>query len=270
MYIQNLKELKPLIHCITNYVTVNDVANAIIACGASPIMADDINEVSEIVAISNALVINLGTLNERTIESMRVAIKEANRLDKVIVLDPVGVGATKFRRDIAGEFLRDYKFSVIKGNLSEIKTLAGFDTISKGVDVSLTDESDSLQSRVEVARNLAYKTDAIVVITGEIDVISSSTNSYICKNGNSMMSEFSGSGCILAGIIASFVASNLDTPLEATVMAVCCSGVAGDLARQQNILSSVGNMTFKTNLIDEIYKMSDSKMKSLAKFEEIV
>lgn len=270
MYVQNLRTKKPLVHCITNYVTVNDVANAIIACGGSPIMADDKNEVAEIVKISDALVINIGTLNERTIESMDIAIKEANLLDKIVVFDPVGASVSKFRRDLVTRFLKEYKFSVIKGNLSEIKFIAGFNSTSKGVDADINDIKDSLDDQILVAKNLAKSLNSIVVITGEVDIISDSNTSFTCKNGNPMMGEFSGSGCLLTGIIAAFVSANKDEALRATLAAVCCSGIAGDLAKHKNVLSEVGNMTFKLNLIDEIYKMSDDKIKSLAKFEEFM
>ncbi|QKF65302.1 hydroxyethylthiazole kinase [Campylobacter corcagiensis] len=269
MFVQNLRAKNPLIHCITNYVTVNDVANAIIACGASPIMADDINEVAEITKISDALVINLGTLNERTVKSMKASLKQANLDDKITVLDPVGASVSKFRSSVAKELLKEFRFSVIKGNLSEIKFLNDLKSSSKGVDISDKDKDESLENIAFIARNLATKTGAIIVITGQTDIISDENTTYICKNGNSMMAEFSGSGCILAGLIAAFVCANKDMPLKAALMAVCCNGVAGDLAKQKNVLTKVGNMTFKQNLIDEIYKMSDDKIEDLAKFEEI-
>lgn len=269
MFIQNLRTKSPLVHCITNYVTVNDVANAIIACGASPIMADDINEVCEITKMCDALVINLGTLNERTTKSMKASLKEANLGGKVTVLDPVGASVSKFRSNITKELLKEFKFSVIKGNLSEIKFLNDFSGHSKGVDISDEDRDESLENIALIAKDLALKTGAIIVITGPTDIISDENKTYACKNGNSMMGEFSGSGCILAGIIAAFVCANKDEPLKAALAAICCNGVAGDLAKQKNVLTKVGNMTFKQNLIDEIYKMSDEKIKDLAKFEEI-
>ncbi|NLY04343.1 MAG: hydroxyethylthiazole kinase [Campylobacter sp.] len=271
MYIKNIRSKNPLIHCITNYVTAVDVANALIACGASPVMADAVEEVAEVVALSDALVINIGTLDEKSVVSMHAAIKEANRLCKIVVLDPVGVSISKFRQNSIKEFLLNYKFSVIKGNLSEIKFLAGEDSISKGVDASLSDIKDSIDERVKIAQNLAQKTDAIVVITGEIDIISDKNRSYICKNGNAMMSQFTGSGCILSGLIAAFLAGNKDITgkdLEVVSAAVSCEAIAGDLAKQRNILSKMGNMTFKTNLIDEIYLMNDDKFNNFVKFEK--
>ena len=130
-YLNNLKQKNPLIHCITNYVTVNDVANSLIAIGASPVMADEPSESGEITAISNGLLINLGTLNLNTIKAMQNSIKMANSLNLPVVLDPVGVGASTLRNETAINFLKEYKFSIIKGNISEIKFLNGEKKYSK-------------------------------------------------------------------------------------------------------------------------------------------
>ncbi|HWT27027.1 MAG TPA: hydroxyethylthiazole kinase, partial [Mobilitalea sp.] len=121
--IEKIREKSPLVHCITNYVTVNDCANILLACGASPIMADDRLEVEEITSISNALVINIGTLNERTVDSMLAAGRKANELNHPVILDPVGAGASRLRTDTVKRLLSEVKFSVIRGNISEIKAV---------------------------------------------------------------------------------------------------------------------------------------------------
>lgn len=268
-YLSNLKEKNPLIHCITNYVTVNDVANSLIAIGASPVMADEPSESGEITAISNGLLINLGTLNLNTIKAMQNSIKIANFLNLPVVLDPVGVGASTLRNETAINFLKEYKFSIIKGNISEIKFLNGEKSIAKGVDASLKDLNDDILNRVNLAKELSIKTDAAIVITGKIDVVAFENEAYLLKNGSSLMGKFSGSGCILGGICAAFLASNTN-PLKSAIMGVLTECIAGELVRGKNVLSDMGSMKFKNGLIDEIYLIDDKKIQDLAKIEKVI
>lgn len=268
-YLNNLKQKTPLIHCITNYVTVNDVANSLIAIGASPVMADEPSESGEITAISNGLLINLGTLNLNTIKAMQNSIKMANSLNLPVVLDPVGVGASTLRNETAINFLKEYKFSIIKGNISEIKFLNGEKSIAKGVDASLKDLNDDILNRVNLAKELSIKTDAAIVITGKIDVVAFKNEAYLLKNGSSLMGKFSGSGCILGGICAAFLASNTN-PLKSAIMGVLAECIAGELVRGKNVLSDMGSMKFKNGLIDEIYLIDDKKIQDLAKIEKVV
>lgn len=268
-YLNNLKQKNPLIHCITNYVTVNDVANSLIAIGASPVMADEPSESGEITAISNGLLINLGTLNLNTIKAMQNSIKMANSLNLPVVLDPVGVGASTLRNETAINFLKEYKFSIIKGNISEIKFLNGEKSIAKGVDASLKDLNDDILNRVNLAKELSIKTDAAIVITGKIDVVAFKNEAYLLKNGSSLMGKFSGSGCILGGICAAFLASNTN-PLKSAIMGVLAECIAGELVRGKNVLSDMGSMKFKNGLIDEIYLIDDKKIQDLAKIEKVM
>lgn len=268
-YLNNLKQKNPLIHCITNYVTVNDVANSLIAIGASPVMADEPSESGEITAISNGLLINLGTLNLNTIKAMQNSIKMANSLNLPVVLDPVGVGASTLRNETAINFLKEYKFSIIKGNISEIKFLNGEKSIAKGVDASLKDLNDDILNRVNLAKELSIKTDAAIVITGKIDVVAFKNEAYLLKNGSSLMGKFSGSGCILGGICTAFLASNTD-PLKSAIMGVLAECIAGELVRGKNVLSDMGSMKFKNGLIDEIYLIDDKKIQDLAKIEKVM
>lgn len=268
-YLNNLKQKNPLIHCITNYVTVNDVANSLIAIGASPVMADEPSESGEITAISNGLLINLGTLNLNTIKAMQNSIKMANYLNLPVVLDPVGVGASTLRNETAINFLKEYKFSIIKGNISEIKFLNGEKSIAKGVDASLKDLNDDFLNRVNLAKELSIKTDAAIVITGKIDIVAFKNEAYLLKNGSSLMGKFSGSGCILGGICTAFLASNTD-PLKSAIMGVLTECIAGELVRGKNVLSDIGNMKFKNGLIDEIYLIDDKKIQDLAKIEKVM
>lgn len=268
-YLNNLKQKNPLIHCITNYVTVNDVANSLIAIGASPVMADEPSESGEITAISNGLLINLGTLNLNTIKAMQNSIKMANSLNLPVVLDPVGVGASTLRNETAINFLKEYKFSIIKGNISEIKFLNGEKSIAKGVDASLKDLNDDILNRVNLAKELSIKIDAAIVITGKIDVVAFENEVYLLKNGSSLMDKFSGSGCILGGICAAFLASNTN-PLKSAIMGVLTECIAGELVRGKNVLSDMGSMKFKNGLIDEIYLIDDKKIQDLAKIEKVM
>lgn len=163
-----VRDICPLVHCITNYVTVNDVANCILAIGASPIMADDIAEAADITSISKALVINMGTLNARTVESMVAAGKKANELGVPVVFDPVGAGASNFRNETAKRILENVKISILRGNLSEMSYLAGLEVSTKGVDTS---EADEKNDPVSVAKKTAAKYNCVAAITGAVDTI---------------------------------------------------------------------------------------------------
>ena len=226
---ENLRSRSPLIHNITNYVTVNDCANMVLACGASPIMADDAAEVEEITAICGGLNINIGTLNSRTVTSMLLAGKKANQLGHPVVLDPVGAGASHLRTDTAFRLLREVQFTVIRGNISEIKTLASGAGTTKGVDADVADKvtEENLDSAVAFAKAFAARTGAVVAITGAIDIVADAQKAYCIRNGNAMMSSITGTGCQLSALTAAFVTANPDHPLEAAAAAVCAMGLAG-------------------------------------------
>ena len=182
---ENVRRTCPLIHNITNYVTVNDCANMVLACGASPIMADDAAEVEDITTICGGLNINIGTLNSRTITSMLLAGKKANQLGHPVVLDPVGAGASRLRTDTAFRLLRDVKFTVIRGNISEIKTLASGAGTTKGVDADVADKvtEENLDSAVAFAKAFAAQTGAVIAITGAIDIVADAEKAYCIRNG---------------------------------------------------------------------------------------
>ena len=207
---ENLRRTCPLIHNITNYVTVNDCANMVLACGASPIMADDAAEVEDITTICGGLNINIGTLNSRTITSMLLAGKKANQLGHPVVLDPVGAGASRLRTDTAFRLLRDVKFTVIRGNISEIKTLASGAGTTKGVDADVADKvtEENLDSAVAFAKAFAAQTGAVIAITGAIDIVADAEKAYCIRNGNAMMSSITGTGCQLSALTAAFVTAN--------------------------------------------------------------
>ncbi len=185
MFKNNIKQTKPLIHCITNYVTVNDVANILLSCGASPVMADAISEVSDITSISNALYLNIGTINERTIESMLLSIEVANNKNIPIVLDPVGVGASTFRNDCINKILNKGKISVIRANISEIKSIANTQNNTRGVDANEKDliNTSNLKSIIKMAKDLSYKLNCVIAISGKTDIICKKEECLLINNG---------------------------------------------------------------------------------------
>ena len=266
--LENVRKQCPLIHNITNYVTVNDCANIVLACGASPIMADDKNEAADITEICVGLNINIGTLNTRTIDSMLIAGKRANDLNHPIVLDPVGAGASKLRTDTAMRLLKEVKFSVIRGNISEIKTLASGSGTTKGVDADVADKvtEDNLDEAVAFAKAFAEKTGAVIVITGAIDVVADSKKAYCIRNGHSMMSSITGTGCQLSAMTAAFVTANPEYPLEAAAAAVCAMGYAGEVAHSR-LTEMDGNATYRNYIIDAVYNMTPEMLGKGAKYE---
>ena len=193
---ENIRVKKPLIHHITNYVTVNDCANIVLAIGASPIMADDIDEVETITSISSALVINIGTLNRRTIESMVAAGKRANELGIPVVLDPVGAGASGLRNETTERLLAEVKLTVLRGNMSEIRFCAGLKADTKGVEVSEADQKIGADEGSEVARDVARKFGCVVAITGATDIITDGERTIYIENGTRHMSNVTGTGCM--------------------------------------------------------------------------
>jgi hydroxyethylthiazole kinase len=264
--LENVRKNAPLVHSITNYVTVNDCANVLLACGASPIMADDKAEVEEITSICNATVINIGTLNQRTIESMLLAGKKANQLGHPVVLDPVGAGASALRTDTANKLLSEVEFAVIRGNISEIKTLAlGFGT-TQGVDADIADKitDENLPQALEFIRAFSKKTGAIIAVSGAIDIVSNKEHSFIIKNGHPAMSKITGSGCMLTCLTAAYVAANPGNPLSATAAAFVLMGLAGEKAAK--ISENTGSM--RMNILDGISEITAEELKAGAKIEE--
>lgn len=265
---EQVKVVSPLIHNITNYVTVNDCANILLACGASPIMADDLKEVEEITTICDGLNINIGTLNEQTISSMIVAGKRANELGHPILLDPVGVGASKLRTETAYRLMEEIQFSVIRGNISEIKTLAFGNGAIKGVDANVSDivTEETLGSAIEFAKQFAKTNNCVLAITGAIDIVADANQAYVFYNGDPMMAKLTGSGCMLSAMTTAYVTANPTQTLEAVATAVCVMGVAGEIARE-HLASYEGNSTYRHRLIDAIYHLDGKMLESRAKYE---
>lgn len=265
---ENVGSVCPLIHNITNYVTVNDCANILLACGGSPIMSDDEEEVKEITTICGGLNINIGTLNKRTIKSMFLAGKKANELNHPVLLDPVGAGASKLRTETACDLLDEIKFACVRGNISEIKTLASGSGTTKGVDADAADKvtEDNLDEVISFAKAFSKSTGAVVAITGAIDIVADAEKAYCIRNGHPMMSTITGTGCQLSAMTSAFIVANQKNPLEAVVAAVCAMGYAGELAYDR-LSEKDGNSTYRNYIIDAIFNMTGEQLEKGAKYE---
>ncbi len=264
----NVRQKVPLIHNITNYVTVNDCANMLLACGSSPIMADDPEDAAEITAICGGLNINIGTLNQRTIPAMFAAGKRANALGHPVVLDPVGTGASHLRTDTALRLMRDVQFTVIRGNISEIKTLAHGSGTTKGVDADVADKvtEETLDATVTFAKDFAKRAGVIIAITGAIDIVTDGKRAFCIRNGRPEMSAITGTGCQLSALTAAFVTANPDMPLESTAAAVCAMGLCGEIAYQR-LTQQDGNATYRNYIIDAMYRLTPAALEEGAKYE---
>ncbi len=249
-----VKSKSPLVHQITNYVTVNDCANVTLAIGGSPVMADDLEEAADMASLAQALVINIGTLNARTRASMLAAGKRARELGIPVILDPVGIGATKLRTDTVKTIIEEICPSVIRGNMSEIKCLAGFDVEIKGVDSIADDRQGAL-----VARTLAKRLGCIVAITGKQDFVSDGTRTALIDNGHELLSKVTGTGCMTSALIGTYCGAIQDWYLG-TVAGILTMGLAGEMA-EHALIPGDGVGMFKVRLFDAIYNLSPENIR---------
>ncbi len=253
-----IKENKPLVHHITNWVTIYDCANITRAIGALPVMAHAKEEVEEMVLIASALVLNIGTLTPKLVESMILAGKKANEKGIPVVLDAVGVGATKLRTDKAKELMEKVKIDILKGNSSEIGTLAGAEAETKGVEaISLKGDPK------EIAKALAKSSSSTVVMTGKEDIVSDGERIFIVKNGHDLMGSIVGTGCMVASVIGSFAAVEKDYA-KAASYALSSFGIAGEIAAPK----STGPGTFKEKFYDAVYNLNEIQLNEMQKIEE--
>lgn len=243
---EKLRQKCPLVHCITNYVTVNDCANSLLAIGASPIMADDIKEAAAITALSDALVLNIGTLNQRTIMSMIASGKKANEKGIPVIFDPVGAGASAFRNETASEILNNVKVSIIRGNLSELSFIAGMGGAVKGVDAG---ESDKTKDALKIGQAAAAKYGCVAAITGEVDTITDGKRSLRLYNGHKMLAKVTGTGCMTSALTAAFAAVGEDLLVSAAA-GVAAMGISGEIAYEQ--AGSKGTGSFHAAIIDAL------------------
>ena len=251
--LDQVRKKAPVVHNITNYVTVNDVANVILACGGSPIMSDEPEDVADITSICGGLNINLGTLHKTSIEGMLKAGHRSNELGHPVLLDPVGAGASSLRTDTAKQLLEEIHFSVIRGNISEIKTLAA------GTE-------ENLKEAVDFVKNFAKATGSIIAVTGAIDLVSDGEHCYVIRNGKAQMGKITGTGCQLSGLMTAYITANPKHMLEAAAAAVCVMGVAGEIG-YAHLQSYEGNATYRNRIIDAIANMDAETLEREANYE---
>jgi len=261
--LEKVKAKNPLVHHITNYVTVNDCANIVLALGGSPVMADDKKEVEEMVSIASSLVLNIGTLNERTIESFILAGKKANKLNIPVILDPVGVGATSLRNKVVEKILKEVKLSVLRGNMSEIKNICGIEALTRGVDSI----DSSLDGGEEIAIDLAKRLNCTVVITGAVDIISDGEKVYYINNGHEMLSSITGTGCMASSLIGVCCGTGANN-LYGAIAGITIMGIAGEKA-QKRLKENEGLGSFKVYLMDEISNFRVDDFKERGRINEI-
>ena len=267
--LENVRERSTLIQNITNYVTANDCANITLACGASPTMSDGEEEAEEMGRLCDGLNINMGTLHPRSVKAMLLAGKSAAGFGRPIVLDPVGAGASTYRRETAEELLREIPFTAIRGNISEIKTISGGRSSSKGVDADAADAvtEENLEKTIALARDFSGRTGAVIAISGAVDIVTDTKNTYIIRNGHPVMAKITGCGCMLSSLTAAYLAANPDRKLEAVAAAVITMGLCGEKAYEKMAEENSGNAGCRNHLIDEVYKLTGRELERGAKYE---
>ena len=266
--LENVRAKSPLVHNITNYVTVNDVANVLLAAGGSPIMSDDADDVEDITSICGGLNINIGTLNKNTIPSMFLAGKKANALGHIVLLDPVGAGASRLRTDTANRLMQEVRFDAVRGNISEIKTLCTGSGSTKGVDADVVDAvtEANLDDGVQLVKTFAQRAGCIITVTGAIDLVSDGERCWCIRNGRAEMSRITGTGCQLSALMTAFLVANPHRKLDAAAAAVCMMGLAGEIG-WANMQPGDGNSTYRNRIIDAIFNMTGDALEEGAKYE---
>lgn len=263
LLLETIQSKRPLIHTITNYVTANDCANAILAVGGSPIMADDPLEAAQITAAAEALVLNMGTPDVRREKAMLLAGKAANKKDITVVFDPVGAAVSDMRRAMAKRLTGEVKMDILRGNLSEISFLAGDKNAGeKGVDVS---ENTENFNRAVAARKAAEKFGCVAAVTGTVDVISDGTRVLYVHNGTEMLSRVTGTGCMTSAVIGALAGAGGD-PFVAAAAGVAVVGIAGQEAFAR--AGGLGLGSFHMALIDALGSINAIKVREMAEFEE--
>ena len=276
--VKNVKENAPLTFCITNFVTVTDCANAALAIGASPIMSNGAEEGGEIVNIASALVINIGTLSKSQNELMRNSANQAKEIGKPIIFDPVGAGVSGLRNDMTKEIVENYPLALVRGNMSEIKAITQLinldlnetkDAAGKGVDVAESDiiSKDTLGANALIVKELAKELNTVVIASGPIDIISNGEKTFGLDNGDEMMPLITGSGCMLTTIIGSYVGAN--DALMGGITACTLMTVAGENAADYVRENNLGTGSFRTLLIDNLYKLTAEDLVERANLFEI-
>ncbi len=260
--VRQTREKRPMVHAITNNVTVNDCANIILAAYGAPTMAQDTREVEEITALSDALVLNLGAL--RAQEAMLLAGKKANELGHPIVLDPVAAGASFLRGETCRKLLHELRIAVIRGNASEIRALALGSETTLGVEVNALDKvtEDNLEASAEMVRAFSRRVGAVVALTGEIDLVTDGTQTAVLRGGCEMMSRITGAGCMLTALTGAYCGANPDRPFAAAVAAVAVMDACGEAAYERVREAMEGTASFRTRLLDAVSLLNEKDLET--------
>lgn len=264
--VEKLRIECPLTHCITNYVTINDCANAVLAIGGSPAMANEEPEIAEFVSIAGATVINLGNLLDNQIEAMKKAATETKKTQTPLVIDPVAVGVSQLRNDMTKEIINLSNVNIIRANMSEVKAIGKLygiideTSMAKGVDVSEDDKitRENIKSNALMVAEIAEKLGTTIAVSGKIDIITNGKETYYIDNGEEIMSKITGSGCMLTCVIGAY--SAVAQPLEAAIIGTLSMTIAGELAYKTCLHNKQGSGSFRTYLIDELYNMNKEKI----------
>ena len=252
-----IRERKPLVHQITNFVVMNETANATLALGALPVMAHALQEVEEMASAASALVLNIGTLSDEWVEAMLLAGRAANRAGVPVVLDPVGAGATAYRTETARNLVDELEIAVVRGNYAELATLAGHKAEIRGV------ESVGEGGEPELAREAARSLGCVAAVTGPVDHVSDGERVLAIANGHELLATVTGTGCMSTAITGCFLAVRPDDPLEAAAAALVAFGVAGEEAAKKARRPG----SFHVALYDALYDLDPRKLDSQAKVE---
>jgi hydroxyethylthiazole kinase len=258
--LRTLREQKPLVHQITNYVVMNETANATLALGALPVMAHAREEVEEMVGLASALVVNIGTLSQPWVEAMLLAGGGASARGIPIVLDPVGAGATAYRTDTARRILEDVRVTVLRGNAGEVATLVGAEAEVRGVE-SITAGLEP----AELAREAARQLGLVSSVTGPVDHVSNGERTLAVANGHPLLAAVTGTGCISSALTGCFLAAKPDEPLEAAAEALAALGVAAEDAAD----GAAGPGTFHARLYDALAALDPDTLDSRARISEL-
>lgn len=262
--LSQIRKKSPLIHNITNQVVMNVNANILLAMGASPVMAHSLQEVEEMSAISSALVLNIGTLDEKLIQSMILAGKTANEKNIPVILDPVGAGATQFRTNSAKKILNQVDVSVVRGNASEIFSLYSDLFKTKGVDSSIASETFA-DEIIELAKKIKDETGAITAVSGKEDIISNGDSTIKVKNGHEILTKITGMGCGLSAVCGAFASVSDNNLLESIASAFIYYGACAEITSEETILPG----SFAVKFLDTLYSAAPEKIKELANAEVI-
>lgn len=259
-FLTKVRQANPLVHNITNIVVANFTANGLLALGASPFMADAPEEVADVAAMSGAVVLNIGTLNDAAITSMIIAGQAANRQGVPLVLDPVGAGATAYRTEVTAKLLSELQLTALRGNVAEVANVAGVSWASKGVDAG-AGEGDAVALAVKAAKKL----NCIVIITGKEDVITDGSRTYLASNGHPILTKVTGTGCLLSAVVGAFLAVSGGKVLEATAEALSFYGVAAELAAEA--AESQGPGSFQIEFLNQLSRLTPELYNSRSRLQ---